>query len=67
MELGKVVVAREVDHIQPVSDGGAPFDQDNLQPLCKSCHSRKTNADNGGQLKGCKADGTPLDANHWWN
>ena len=34
--------SREVDHIRAVSDGGGKYDPENLQALCKSCHSRKT-------------------------
>lgn len=40
-ERGEAVVATEVDHIVPLSRGGTNA-MDNLQPLCKSCHSRKT-------------------------
>lgn len=32
----------EVDHIVPVAQDGARWGEDNLQTLCKSCHSRKT-------------------------
>ena len=32
------------DHIVELKDGGAPFDLDNGQGLCGSCHSLKTNA-----------------------
>ncbi len=54
---GLVVVAREVDHIIPHRLGEAKlsgnkrliadayklfWSEDNWQPLCKSCHSRKT-------------------------
>jgi 5-methylcytosine-specific restriction protein A len=43
---GLVVAAVQVDHIKPVDAGGAPFDSENLQPLCFSCHSRKTLEEN---------------------
>lgn len=32
----------DVDHINPVASGGALYAEDNLQVLCKSCHSKKT-------------------------
>ena len=39
----KVEPATEVDHIVPHRGDQAKFkDIDNLQPLCKACHSRKT-------------------------
>jgi len=60
--------ASEVDHIVPLSEGGAHLDPGNSQALCKGCHSRKTRAEqDGGKLKGCRADGTPIDAGHWWH
>jgi 5-methylcytosine-specific restriction protein A len=34
-------VATEVDHITPLKNGGT-HDINNLRPLCKSCHSRRT-------------------------
>jgi 5-methylcytosine-specific restriction protein A len=36
-----VVAATEVDHIKPKAEGGGESFE-NLQPLCKPCHSRKT-------------------------
>ncbi len=39
--------AEEVDHIEPLSLGGHPTDRDNLQPLCHSCHVKKTQRDVG--------------------
>ena len=32
----------EVDHIVEIVDGGAEFDEDNLQTLCRTCHKEKT-------------------------
>ena len=34
----------EVDHIIPLSKGGAKYDTKNLQVLCRSCHIIKQNA-----------------------
>lgn len=37
-----------MDHIIPVSQGGAEYDMDNLQGLCKRCHDKKTVREDGG-------------------
>ena len=39
---GLGVFADEVDHRVPIANGGAPFDQANLQALCRGCHALKT-------------------------
>lgn len=39
-------MARELDHIKPVEDGGAWWAESNLQPLCRGCHIAKTRAEN---------------------
>lgn len=53
--------ANEVDHIQPLNSGGEKYDLENLQPLCKPCHSRKTRAENGRPGKaGCDVNGFPV-------
>lgn len=39
---GKLVPGDHVDHIKPISEGGAKLEPSNLQTLCRSCHSRKT-------------------------
>jgi 5-methylcytosine-specific restriction endonuclease McrA len=31
-----------VDHIIPIEAGGAKLDPDNLQTVCKRCHTHKT-------------------------
>lgn len=36
----------EVDHIEPISEGGHPFDPGNLQTLCEECHQEKTAREN---------------------
>lgn len=63
--------AEHVDHIKPRSRGGAVYDPANLQGLCASCHSLKTGAyDKQGKdwtVRGCDADGFPLDPAHPWN
>ena len=44
-ELGRRVLTTDVDHIR--KHGGDPrlfWDRDNLQGLCRSCHTRKTRA-----------------------
>ena len=35
----------EVDHIKPMGEGGAAYDIDNLQTLCRGCHIAKTRAE----------------------
>lgn len=57
--------ATDVDHADndPTNNG-----RDNLASMCHECHSRKTQADLGKQVKyGCDARGWPLDPNHHWN
>lgn len=40
--------APEVDHIIPISKGGASLGLENHQVLCKLCHKSKTKVDNSG-------------------
>ena len=42
----ETVPATEVDHKVPLRQGGS-YRVDNLQALCKSCHSRKTAREDG--------------------
>ena len=32
----------QVDHLVPLAEGGEPYDLNNLQTLCSSCHGKKT-------------------------
>lgn len=34
--------AAMVDHIQPIKQGGAKYEESNLQTMCNPCHSRKS-------------------------
>jgi 5-methylcytosine-specific restriction protein A len=45
-QQGRLRPAEEVHHKLPLSDGGT-HDWENLQALCKSCHSRITIKSNG--------------------
>ena len=38
-------LAQMVDHIIPIKQGGERLALDNLQPLCNSCHNKKTRED----------------------
>lgn len=42
--------ANVVDHIRPVTQGGAFYDVSNLQPLCTSCHNRKSAKERHGTM-----------------
>ncbi len=62
--MGLIVAATEVDHMNGPDDNRL----ESLQPLCKSCHSKKTQADLGKRVSyGSDSDGMPLDPNHSWN
>ena len=73
--VGVVRPATDVDHVVSIEDGGAAFDMNNLASLCHSCHSRKTARENRGfgnerskrPMKGCDANGLPLDPSHPWH
>ena len=67
--------ASHVDHIKAHRGDPALFwDRSNLQGLCRSCHSSKTNKKDGGwgrpvsdrPLKGTDARGEPTDKGHPW-
>lgn len=48
------------DHINGRSDRPEDYDETNLQGVCWSCHSVKTNAQLANKDYGCDVDGNPL-------
>jgi hypothetical protein len=62
---------QEVDHIESVrSAPDRRLDPYNLRTLCKSCHSRETNAHDHPRLsphRGAALSGAPLDPEHPWH
>lgn len=45
-EIRQSIPQLQVDHINRVADGGALFDESNLQTLCDDCHGEKTAREN---------------------
>lgn len=43
-------IATDVDHVEPLADGGAAWERANLQGLCASCHSQKTRREQLGRV-----------------
>ena len=41
LRAGRITPAEIADHIQPIRDGGARLDSENIQSLCRACHNRK--------------------------
>ncbi len=73
---GILTAAKAVDHKVPHKGDYALFwDRDNWQPMCGSCHNRKTAREDGafgnkGSNKtssSCGFDGLPVDRRHHWN
>lgn len=76
---GRTVAARHADHIlgfhraDGTIDEKLRLDPGNLQSLCPSCHSRKTNQSGeirsraASPVRGTAPDGTPLDPAHPWS
>ena len=60
---GRLRAAVELDHIiAHKGDMGLFWNRDNIQGLCKRCHSQKTA--NGEVVKGFGVDGLPIDPSH---
>lgn len=41
-----------VDHVVPISRGGAKLDERNAQTMCWRCHNRKTGGERSGAIDG---------------
>lgn len=68
LERGRTVAADTVNHRIPHKGSMALFlDPDNHQSACASCHSGPIqSAERTGRMRGCDAQGVPLDAGHHW-
>lgn len=49
---GLTTIATVGDHIVAITQGGAPLDESNIQPLCKKCHDSKSGKESGGRSGG---------------
>lgn len=69
LQMEVLVEAAVVDHITPHRGNAELFwDRNNWQSLCKQCHdAHKQSQERTGHVRGCNADGTPLDPKHHWN
>jgi 5-methylcytosine-specific restriction protein A len=70
---GRLVRAMDVDHEVGIhEDPSLRLNMENLVSMCHPCHSRKTlfverMGTDRVPIKGCTADGLPLDPEHPWN
>lgn len=63
--MGRIEPTTQIDHDIPISQGGDPFPPlDQLNALCPSCHSQKTNEDARGYRTVIGVDGWPIDRKH---
>jgi 5-methylcytosine-specific restriction endonuclease McrA len=69
LKAGKETASTVADHIIPhKNDLKLFYDRDNLQGLCKHCHSGiKRIEENHGYSQACDEKGYPLDPKHVWN
>lgn len=68
-QAGLVTAATVVDHVRPHrGDEILFFDPGNWQSVCKPCHdgAKQQLEKRGGLIRGCDANGIPLDPAHPW-
>jgi 5-methylcytosine-specific restriction enzyme A len=59
---GRVTAATIADHITSLAKRGAAYDFDNMQPLCRRCHDKKTLVEQGKRPRPTIGpDGWPVD------
>jgi 5-methylcytosine-specific restriction protein A len=63
---GLTVRAREVHHITPIDQGGAPLDPENLQALCHQCHMQIHGFRGGGGTEVNVVYGPPAAGKTTW-
>lgn len=67
---GRLIPGNHVDHINGRADRAEDYCQENLQTLCGSCHSAKTQAQEAGKEfgpRGCDEAGVPINPSHHWH
>ncbi len=68
-ESGFLVSASEIDHIKPLADHPElKYDEINLRPLCKSCHSKRTYHEQslGAAKNGETSKADSVEASGWY-
>ena len=49
LRQGRITPMEIVDHIQPIEEGGAVYELENLQSLCAACHNKKHSEGRGSE------------------
>ena len=50
--MGRITPVEVTDHVNPINQGGALLDWDNLQSLCHPCHNAKSGREAHDKGKG---------------
>ena len=50
-KINLIIPTEAVHHIIPISQGGDPWDLDNLESLCIKCHNKESGGKNKGWIK----------------
>ena len=73
---GRIYPGDELDHIIPVSKGGAKYDEANVEHLCRECHQSKSISEKAGfgfcihgklrESDNCKPCQECIDSGDWY-